>query len=123
MLERKVNTVAGLAKLLMTSGLASAEETSQLLEQFRELNRDDAQALECVTDLTSFLISSGTLTAWQVEKLRHGQWKGFFLAGHRVLDIVGHDEDRTFCLARNVETGTIVRLAVKPDFTTEILPR
>jgi hypothetical protein len=75
-----------------------------------------------VTDFSSFLISAGVLTAWQAEKLRHGQWKGFFLAGHRLLDIIGYEPGRHFCLARNVETGSIVRLAVKPDFTTEVLP-
>ena len=58
----------------------------------------------------NFLIRHHNFTKWQCDKLRNGQWKGFFLDGFKFLQPVG----RLTYAAEDTRTKRRVTLLLKP---------
>ncbi|HEX2475621.1 MAG TPA: hypothetical protein VHK01_12800 [Lacipirellulaceae bacterium] len=102
-------------RLLIRSELATKEESAALLAEFREVYLKSTWLPDSITAFCSYLVGAGHLTTWQCAKLRQGQWKGFYLGGFELLDLVSIDEEKfSHYLARNTGDDAIVRLAITP---------
>jgi eukaryotic-like serine/threonine-protein kinase len=73
----------------------------------------EGQQTSDLAQLCEHLMSRDLLTKWQCDKLRNGQYKGFFLGGFRILDHVSEEG----CLYRAEECSTRrkVTLSVQPN--------
>ena len=113
---RSVNSVDDYVPLLIRSGLVSEDVAARLLSEYRSAYLPTHRKSDPITTWCAFLVASGSLTPWQCERLRHGQWKGFLFEGYLLLDWLGSDESRScsFYLARQVATDAVVRLAISP---------
>lgn len=111
----RVRDIEHLAALLARSQLSSEDCTTQLISQYHNERFWQSTFGEPVTSFCAFLVGTGVVTTWQCEKLRNGQWKGFFdFEGYVVLDDLGSQNDFWYFLARSTSEQTIVRLAAKP---------
>jgi hypothetical protein len=109
--DRRVKTIDELSALLTASQLASQEEVASLKERFGSGDtRFDLP--DTVTGFCAFLVAEGVLSPWQCEKLRNGQWKGFFLDAYELLDHLGHDDHHNYYLARDAKRARFVRVIV-----------
>ncbi|WP_425618009.1 hypothetical protein NA78x_001701 [Anatilimnocola sp. NA78] len=109
--DHLVHDVEEFCSLLEASRLLSAEELHGLLTRFQ---RGQSQFGATLTGLTQFLVAAGAITCWQCALLRNRQYKGFFLAGCVILDVLRYEGDHTRFLAREVESKRLVALCVKP---------
>ena len=73
----------------------------------------EGQQASDLNQLCEHLVSREMLTQWQCNKLRNGQYKGFFLGGFKLLDQVS--EEGSLYLAEDCSTHRTVRLAVQPN--------
>lgn len=67
-----------------------------------------------VADLQMHLVERRVLTDWQCNKLKNGQFKGFYLDGYCLLSQIGKTDRLCIYSAREVTTGKIVALDVTP---------
>ena len=100
------------------SGLVSSID--ETLRAFRDKPPRERNFPAEITKLAGWLINEGILTYWQYTKLCKGQWKGFILDGYKILDHLGVDEDCSYYLAENVETGRRVALRITPISRSKI---
>jgi hypothetical protein len=101
-------------RLLIRSELATEEESAALLAEFREEYLKSTWLPDTITAFCSYLVGAGHLTTWQCAKLRQGQWKGFYLGGFELLDLLSIDKEFSYFLARDIRDDAIVRLAITP---------
>ena len=109
--RRRADSIEGFLELLERSGLSTRNEARRLFEEFRERVSDTH--MPDITAFCTFLVATETLTTWQCEKLRNGQWKGFVLDDFVLLDKLGSDADFGYYLGRDAD-GSFVRLKVTP---------
>jgi len=109
---RYIDSIEAFLKLARKSELITREQLTSFMEEFEQQFVPQAGYGRSLTSLLQFLISRGTLTAWQVEKLRHGQWKGFVLDGYQLLDHLGVSETTSTYLAVEIATGELMELMV-----------
>jgi eukaryotic-like serine/threonine-protein kinase len=85
---------------------------SQLLDQ-REIVAavDGLSNASDVAQLAEHLVAQGALTKWQCNKLRNGQYKGFFLGKFKLFDCVS----ASYYLAEECQTKRKVRLLLMPN--------
>ncbi len=92
------------------SGKTEAEElASAFQETSQEWYTPDTVEMFC-----DFLVASNRLAVWQCEKLRKGQWKGFFFDDYVLIERIGKDYDSVYYKVRNTMDGTLACLAVTP---------
>jgi hypothetical protein len=100
--------------LLAKSRLLAEPEAQQIATVFQQ----ECQRIRTPASLDafcSFLIATDRLTQWQIDKLRIGKWKGFYLDNFVILDVLGPDlQFGPYYRARNISDGEIVRLEVMP---------
>jgi hypothetical protein len=112
---RRADTIDKLRINLVRSRLLTEQQATNVVAQFRD-SLAATSLPETITAFCSCLVAAGHITTWQCEKLRKGQWKGFYdLAGFVLLDNLGND-DSTFgyYLARDTTSGELVCLKVTP---------
>jgi hypothetical protein len=96
--------------LLFASGLLTFSELRDACAGF-DVKRIDDTSLD---DLCQHLIAKNAITPWQVDKLRQGKWKGFWLDHYRLLSQTGRAETETTYLAEEWPSGRQVALVVTP---------
>ncbi len=98
-----------LAYALASYLLSSAELTSSV--DASNASQDDPDAVQ---RLCEHLMSNGTLTKWQCDKLRNNQYKGFFLGQYKFLEPdVGKAAYHFF--AEDCKSRRRVKLFAKPN--------
>jgi hypothetical protein len=111
----KADSVEDFTRLLVRSGLVSEDRVAVLVDEFHNQFLPTSKLANTITAFCSFAVGNGEITSWQCEKLRKGQWKGFFdLEGFVMLDNFEPDSEYAHFLARDLKTGGIVRVAVTP---------
>ncbi len=100
--------------LTLASGLASFATLQTACADF-DTTRTDERA---VIDLTKHLAAKKVLTDWQIEKLRIGKYKGFYLEDYCMLMQIGKDESTATYLAYDCRTGERVALVVTPPMVS-----
>ena len=58
--------------------------------------------------------SQAILTEWQIDKLRNGKFKGFFIDGYKLLSHLAVRDKYTAYLAEHVDSGRRVALLITP---------
>lgn len=111
---RHIDDVEEFLALFVRSGLTNREQCDQLLASYRSEYLPAATLPDTITCLCSFLISRDALTTWQCEKLRNGQYKGFFIDHFKLLDRLSYKGDFGYYLALDMQEGVYVKLAVTP---------
>jgi serine/threonine-protein kinase len=96
--------------LLFASGLLTFSELRDACAGF-DVNRVDDTSLD---DLCKYLIANEAITPWQLDKLRQGKWKGFWLDQYRLLGHIDKAECETTYLAEEWPSGRQVALVVTP---------
>lgn len=91
------------AAQLKRSQLVPESTLRAQLRQFQQSARAQGKRTADLTvdQLCDFLLKSETLTAWQVEKLRAGKFRGFHLGKYTLLDILGTGGMSVVYLAEN----------------------
>jgi len=96
--------------LALASGLLSS---GQLLAAVEAAGAKHGEP-DGVERLGDYLVASGFLTRWQCDKLRSGQYKGFFLGQYKFVD-VDPDLEAYHYLAEDLESHRRLKLLVKPN--------
>ena len=99
--------------LLTNSRLLAEHEVQHIAGLFQQ----QCQKLNITATLDALcrlLIATERLTGWQCDKLRMGKWKGFFLDDYMLLEQSGKGADFSSYKSRNVRSGRIVNLMIKP---------
>jgi hypothetical protein len=109
---RTINTIAEFVPLLVRSELVAEAEVARLLKEYRAEYLPSRRVPDTITAWCTFLTATGSLTPWQCERLRNGQWKGFVLDDYLLLDRLGFDESHSFYFARERSTNAWVRLSI-----------
>jgi len=110
------NTIDDFTRLLVKSGLVTEARIQELLEQYRHVFLPTSKFPDTITPFCTFIVEIGDLTVWQCQKLRNGQWKGFFdIKGFEMIDGIGWDGQFGFYLARDLQDGSFVRIVVDPS--------
>ncbi len=109
---RLINTIDEYVPLLIRSGLVSEGEVAKLLSEYRSQYLPTQRLPDTITAWCAFLVGAGSISPWQSERLRHGQWKGFVFEGYTLLDRLGSDDSHSFYFARSVATNALVRLSI-----------
>ncbi len=81
--QRRASTTAELLDLLRQSGLVGHNDFAALAHQLPETARGD------VREAARWLVAQRWLSAWQVQHLLAGRWKGFFLGRYKLLRLLG----------------------------------
>ncbi len=110
--DRRVKSIDQFLVLLAQSKLADERQIECLKRRFREEYLPASDLPNTVTTFCTFVVGQGVLTPWQCEKLRNGQWKGFFLDSYALLDELGHDHRHNYYLGRDVQSGRFIRIIV-----------
>lgn len=111
---RFVDDLNGFLKVLIKSGLIEKEQRRHVFASFRDAYPKGQDGPDELAVLCKFLVARDVLTVWQCNKLRHGQYKGFFVDEFRLLDRAGVDGDDTLYLAEDLRSGGYVHLGVEP---------
>jgi hypothetical protein len=93
---------------LIRSGILTEQQARELYREYVELGLPAT-----LSDCCDFLIKNGSVTAWQINKLKEGKWKGFLMDHYLLLEKVGNPDELNF-RARDTRDGSIVYLAVTP---------
>ena len=109
---RDIDDVEEFWKLLADSGLVKQDELVRVRESYRAEYLHAIKQSDTVDAVCSFLLIASRLTPWQCEKLRCGQWKGFFLDQYIMVDQIGSDERYQYYLAKHFKLGKYVRITV-----------
>jgi uncharacterized protein (DUF608 family) len=113
--ERLVEDIDEFLRLVVASHLIQKQQLDRLMHEFRNGNRLASWFGDTITGVAAFLVSRGVLTCWQVDKLRFGQYKGFFeLDGYCLLDCLKYLETTTRYLARRKDDLVPVVIEVWP---------
>jgi hypothetical protein len=112
-LPHQVNRVKEFAAILVRSGLADQQAVTSLLARYRNDYLPESKDPDTITAFCCFLVATGVLTPWQCDKLRRGQWKGFFYHDFVILDTLGFDGAVGHYLTRNINTGAYVDLTFR----------
>src|SRR5262245_36155167 len=108
----RIKTVDALASILVRSQLSTQQQVEELTDRFQKRHQESRND---VTEFSSYLVGCGVLTAWQCEKLRNGQWKGFFdCPGFVILDQLSAGERLLYCLARSTDDNRLARISIAP---------
>jgi hypothetical protein len=99
---------------LTLSKLLTEQQIAELLHAFRVEQKESRNDKDAVNQFGEFLVSTGSITEWQCNKLKAGKWKGFLLDDYLLLDNVGKDQTTVSYKARDISDGSIVRLVVSP---------
>jgi hypothetical protein len=108
------------AELLARSGVITSRKTNEWLALFRAEHPAASDGSNAVNEFCSFLISGERVTEWQCEKLKLGQWKGFYFEDHYlILEQVGKggDEPSSYYSsykARDSRTNNLACLVIRP---------
>ena len=116
--SRRIDRVEDLLADLVRSGLATDQQASGLINNYREVFLASSKLPDTLAAFCTFLVASQIVTTWQCEKLRHGKWRGFFLDDFVLLDSLGPDNEVSYYLARNSTNGEVVSLAITPPSPT-----
>jgi hypothetical protein len=112
--NRWVHNVDEFLKLIVDSGLIGADNLRELHQDFESDVLRASPFGNTIAGLTSYLVSKGVLTCWQVDRLRAGRYKGFFYFGFRLLDRLGDSSRGSTYLAEHEATGELVAIEVIP---------
>ncbi len=119
--KRLIEDVDEFLRLVVASYLVEQRHVDRLIEQYRNESRLYSWYGNTVTGVAAFLVSRGVLTCWQVEKLRSGQFKGFFeVDGYCLLDCLRHLENGSRYLTRRKEDMAAVIIEVWPGVPEKI---
>ncbi len=110
----QISDIQGFCRVLVASAMVSEDSIAAILANFREDYSRSSKYGASLTAFTSYLVANDLLTCWQVEMLRHGKCKGFFLDGYKIMDWVGHDATFVRYLAEDTRSQERVFLCVKP---------
>ncbi len=97
-------------ELLLRSGLIDEVEIGEV----RKAHRTKWRGIGNLEEVCSHLVANGSLTQWQVDKLRNGKFRGFFWDNYKIIDHLGVGNLSTAFLAEDTDTGTRVILCVTP---------
>jgi hypothetical protein len=110
----RADTVDQMVAALIRSALVTEDRAAALLTEYRTDFAPSSGMPDTVTAFCTYLVSIEEVTTWQCEKLRNGQWKGFFeLDDYELLDKLGSDDEYGYYLGRHTAKGTFVRLAIR----------
>ena len=98
---------------LIRSGILSEQRARELYREYVELGLPAT-----LSDCCEYLTKNGSVTEWQIEKLKGGKWKGFHMDHYLLLERVG-DPDELNLRARDTRDGSIVLLIVTPRNQTK----
>ncbi len=107
--DRRVKSIDQFLVLLAQSKLADETQIDALKRQFRNEYLPASDLPDTVTTFCTFVVGQGVLTPWQCEKLRNGQWKGFFLDTYALLDSIGDDHRNNYYLGHDMQSGRFIR--------------
>ena len=95
--------------LVVKSGLVASAELAD------ECARCDADQTSpsALDGLCDYLASKSVLTKWQCDKLRNGKWKGFFLDGYCILELIGKDTTTCTYLVRDVRSSKRMSMRIE----------
>ncbi|MBN2294024.1 MAG: hypothetical protein JXM70_16480 [Pirellulales bacterium] len=102
-------------QVLLKSQLLDGDVLKSALNDFRENEAENIPKDE-LRAFASYLIVHEYLTCWQCDKLRKGQFKGFFLDDYVFRDHVDCDDKCTRYVAEDIRTGKYVILAITPRY-------
>jgi hypothetical protein len=112
--HRWIDRLDDFVRLTVDSGLVDARGMEQCLARFHKVESRSSPFGDTITAFSAFLVTHDVLTCWQIDKLRRGQYKGFYdIPDYRLLDRLGdvaHDRAGTH-LAESRE-GEVVVLEV-----------
>ena len=111
-LPRDIDDVEEFWRLLAGSCLVKQEALTILYKSYRDEYLRAIRQPDTVDSVCGFLLIASRLTSWQCEKLRCGQWKGFFLDQYVLVDLIGETEMHRYYLARHIDGRNYVRIAV-----------
>jgi len=113
--KRLIDDIDEFLRLVVASYLVQQRHVDRLIEQFRNDSKLNSWYGNTITGVTAFFVSRGVLTCWQVDKLRSGQYKGFFeLDGYCLLDCLRHLENGSRYLTRRKEDMAAAIIDVWP---------
>jgi hypothetical protein len=94
------------------SGLASREQLAEAEAAVRAELSASAPAETRLNRLIQVAIERQILTAWQCEKLKQRQYKGFFQHHYKLLNWIASSRTLSRYVAEDIESGAIVELIV-----------
>jgi hypothetical protein len=111
---RRKDTIEDFSAALIRSKLATERNVAILIERYRFEFLPTTNLPDTISAFCNFLVIQQVLTPWQIDKLRHAKWKGFFLDDYVFFDQLGLDSEYCYYLARHTGTGKFARLAITP---------
>lgn len=117
---RRISDVSEFWQLVVASRLIDANKANVLATAFRGQFSDARPYGQTVTALGEFLVREGILTCWQFEKLRHGQYKGFFLDHYKLIDYFDEAENGNRYIALDTRADRICLVFVSPPVRDEV---
>jgi eukaryotic-like serine/threonine-protein kinase len=100
--------------LTLASGLLRTDDLQNALDDFGRDATVSADNDDALVTFCDYVIAHDILTQWQCDKLRNGQYKGFFLDGFKILDYTGTGESYSTFLAEDSATKRHVALIITP---------
>jgi hypothetical protein len=107
-------TVEEMASLVVRSDLLDQASVTPILAAFLQGAAGTSQEEDALSAFSTRLVTTG-LTEWQCDKLRRGQWKGFFLDGYELVGVAGRGFGGMIYFARRSRPGELVRLLICPS--------
>jgi len=110
-------TAEALLDLVRRSGLIEKDRLATVVEEFRTQN--GREATSDVERLGAYLQEKGVVTAWQLERLMEGRYRGFFLGKYKLLGHLGTGGMSSVYLAEHVLMQRRVAIKVLPKHRVE----